>query len=285
MAGTDYDLSYLRVYNKQLIVLNSANKIYSTDTPTNFNISFASNSSQTTKIKKIDLTSISFNNLFKNIASYNNSLVLSYTPIGGGGQSVIVTIPTGYWNATQIATLIQDFVVANVVVLSAFTCTFDTTTYLFSMASNDPNTTIQITPFIFNPSYGNNNQLEGTLAWNLGFVNLPTVDAVLIQATVLPSLNIQNVYMYSVKLANAKSYKSNGAYQSTVSNQLISVPLATIPYGATCNWLASGSERGISVYPTENTLDTVDFQLRNEYGNLLETQINSNTSLEFSVFY
>jgi hypothetical protein len=285
MAATDYNLDYLRVYNKQLVVLSSANKIYPTDTPTNFNISFASNSNQITKLKKIDVTSITFNNLFNNVASYSNSFVLSYTPSGGGGQSVVVTIPTGFWNATQIASLIQSFITTNVPALSTFTCTFDTTTYLFSMASNNPSTTIQILPIIFNPSYGNNNQPEGTLAWNIGFVSLPTADAVSITAPVLPSLNIQNVYIYSVKLSNARSYRSNGAYQSTVSNQLISIPLATVPYGATCNWLASGSERGITVYPMENTLDSIDFQLKNEYGSILETQQNSNTSIEFSVYY
>ena len=280
---TDYNLDYLRVYNKQLIVLNSSNKVNDADTPTNFTLSFAGNTGQTTKIKKIDLTSISFNNLFNNISNYNNSLVISYTPFPSpSGQSVVVTVPSGYYNATQLAIAIQDYVVTNIPALSAFTCTFDTTTFLFSMSSNDANTTIQITPNVTNPA---TNNLEGTLAYNLGFVNLPTADAVTLDATILPNLNIQNVYIYSVKLANARSFKNNSKYQSTTSNQLISIPLSTTPLGATCNWLASGSERGITVYPIENTLDYVDFSLRNEYGNVLQTQPNSNTSIEFSVYY
>lgn len=276
------NLDYLADYNKTLIVLSSADKTSNSASNTDFSISFNSNGQALNKVKKISLSNFSCNNLFYNVASYSNIMELYYYPLAVETRLFIV-VPVGYYNATTLCAYIQAFVRANTS-MAGFTCVFDTTTYYVTMSSNDPMSPINIGAGIINPSF--RRRYEGTLAWNLGYTEVPYGISESLTAQSYPSLNLQNVYLYSTKIGSVKSYMSNGIGQSTVSNQILSIPLNTTPYGGTVSWISSGSnQRGDLFYSVEQQLDTLDFQLRNEWGNVLETQANNFINLEFLVYY
>ena len=120
----------------------------------------------------------------------------------------------------------------------------------------------------------------------MGFTSLPTAQSNSLIAPSLPSLNIQTIYVTSVRLATARSWKSDGFSRAIPSNQLISIPLINIQYGCIANWISSGgNERCIIVYPREEQISTLDFQLRDSFGNVLESEPNANVAIEFFVYY
>jgi hypothetical protein len=284
MAQVSPTLDELRIYNKQLIRLNSLDKIYGSASNNDFSISFASCGQSLSKVKKIGISNISFNNLFNNVASYNNSFSITYTdqtttiPI-----TIIVSIPQGYYNATLLAAAIQASVVLDAPEIPNFVCTFDTTTFRFSMDSGDPNYFIVLNDAVKNPV---SNQNPGTLLYNIGWTVLPFGNTQAITAPYIPSLNLQNVYIFSEKLSSGKSYRSNNGNSSILGNQLLSIPLYNTVYGGTCNWISSGNnERGTIIYNIEQQLDQIDMVLLGDYGNVLESPENSPVMIEFIIYY
>jgi hypothetical protein len=118
----------------------------------------------------------------------------------------------------------------------------------------------------------------------MGFDQLTPTAATQI-ARSLPNLNILNIYIYSVRLANNKSWRGDGINRAVPSNLLLSVPL-TAAYGCINNWISTGlNERGTIIYPREEQVSTIDIQLCNEWGNVLQTELSSNNYLEFLVYY
>jgi len=284
MSQVGTNLDYLSVFNKNNVVINSADRTANSISTTNFQVSYQANSFALQKVKKLSVSSFTCNNLFKNVATYNNTLGLIFIDVTGPTQyDYLVTVPPLYYNATQLAAYIQADVVANVPQVPAFTCIFNTTTFKFEMSPNDVSFFMNFDNLIVNKGF--RNTFEGTLLYNLGYdFNTPTAQNQI--ATSLPNLNIQTMYIYSVRLAPNKSWRGDGNNNALPSNLLITIPLATTTYGGTVNWISSGSnERGILVYPREEQLSTVDFRLCNEYGNVLEGELNSNCAIEFFVYF
>ena len=282
MSQVNTNLDYLAVYNKQNVVINSVDKTSGSVSNNDFSISFNAESYAINKIKKLSVSSFTCNNLFRNVASYNNRLGLIYST-GGPSVPVDVVIDPGYYNATQLAAAVQASVIANSP-MAAFTCTFDVLTYKFVLATNDPGYEIYIAPSITNQGF--TPRIQGTLAWNMGFTVLPTVQATSITNNSLPSLNIQTIYVYSMRLASNKSWRSDNQSRAVPSNLLITIPIANVQYGSIANWISSGSnERGTLVYPREEQISTIDFRLCNEFGNVLESEPNANIAIEFLVYF
>lgn len=284
MSQVNTNLDYLSVFNKNNVVINSADRTANSKSTTDFQVSYQANSFALQKVKKLSVSSFSCNNLFKNVASYNNTLGLIFIDTTGPIQyDYLVTVPPSYYNATQLALYIQNDVVANVPQVPNFTCVFNLTTYKFEMSPNDANYFMNFDNLIVNRGF--RNTFEGTLLYNLGYeFNTPT--AVNQIARSVPNLNIQTIYIYSVRLAPNKSWRGDGNNNALPSNLLITIPLATTCYGATVNWISTGlNERGILVYPREEQLSTIDFKLCNEYGNVLEGELNSNCAIEFFVYF
>jgi hypothetical protein len=278
------NLDNLREYNKVAIVLTSADKTAGAESNTRFSIPFTSTSQALSRIKKIGVSSYSSNNLFYNVASYNNKFELIWYEEGVGPTFYqLITIPVGYYNATELAAIIQDTVVASVPALPNFTCVFDLITLRFTFDGGDPLYTISLSPAVTNNAFSS--RQEGTLAYNLGFL-LPYPAGLTITAQNIPNLNIQNVFIYSMRLANQKAYRSNANDKSVLTNFLLSVPLAIAPYGGIVSYVSTGlNERGTVYYNTEQQLDTIDILLLNEYGNQLELPINANVNIEFMIYY
>jgi hypothetical protein len=283
MSQVGNNLSYTKDYNTSLIYFNSADKTLDSASNTNFNISFVSTGNALSKVKKLTMTSFSCNNLFNNVASYNNIFALYYRFQAGPSVPVLPVIPPNYYNATQLCAIIQAYV-RDLTPMAAFTCVFDTTTFKITVASNDPDYELTIANNILNGGF--RQRLEGALAWNMGYTQLPVSD-VSITADSLPQLNQQAIYIYSTKLASVKGYRSNGSNQSTITNLLLSIPLYNIAYGSTVNWLSVGGEnqRGDTFYSIENQLDTIDFKLCDTYGNILEAPNNNVITMEFFSHY
>lgn len=277
------NLSELRDYNKVSIVLTSADKTSAQQSNTRFSIPFTSTGQALSRIKKIGVSSFSCNNLFYNVASYNRTFQLIWFGVGTPTFYQNIVVPIGYYNATELAALIQAQVIADVPALPNFVCVFDIPSLRFMMESGDPFLTISISPEIINNAFSN--RQEGTLAWNMGF-QLPYPAGINITAQNIPNLNVQNAYIYSVRLASQKAYRSNANDNSVMTNFLISIPLGTTPYGGTANYVSTGlNERGTVYYNVEQLLDSIDILLLNEYGNQLELPPNASVSLEFMIYY
>lgn len=287
------DLSVLKQFNKKIVRVGSSTRTNNSssfsetnDLPTNYTVSFNSTGQELSKIKKIGMTMFSTNNLFYNVASYNSRMIL----LCGGGfvGEVVINITPNFYNATELAAAITAYVVANYPSLPSFTCTFSTTTYLFTLDSGDAGTVMRITNKVVNPV---SNSYINTLAYNLGYTYFPfgnpgfTPSQTLV-ANSLPSLNIQNIYIFSDKLASTKAFRSDYNNRSVQGNELIAISLHDIAYGSTVNFTSTGSnEKGTIIYPIELQLDTIDIQLLNESGNVLECPYNNNNILEFTIYY
>jgi len=283
MSQIPNNLQGTKDYNTSLIFLNSADKTLDSVSNNNFNISFASTGNALSKVKKLTMTSFSTNNLFNNVASYNNIFPLYYRFQGGPSVPVLPTPTPGYYNATQLCAILQAYV-RDLTPMAAFTCVFDTTTFLITIASNDPDYELTLSNDVLNGGF--RRRLEGALAYNMGFVTLPR-SGVSITADSLPQLNQQTIYIYSTKLASVKGYRSNGANSSTMTNLLISIPIYDVAYGCIINWLSVGgsNQRGDTLYAIENQLDNLDFKLCDQYGNVLEAPLNNNITMEFFSHY
>jgi hypothetical protein len=280
-------LGYTRDYNQSTLFLNSADKTPGSPSQTNFSISYASQGRALQQIKQLSFTRFSTNNLYNNIASYNNTLGLYYQQQEPPGPSVpaYAIVPPGYYTATMLAATIQETVRANFVDLNNFTCVFNTTTYKFTLGSGNPNLALLIAPVVL--SGGFTPRLEGALAYLMGFTSLPTAENSTITANTLPQLNIQNIYIYSSKLAPVRSYRSTNQQTSNQSNLLLSVSLATTGYGATVSYEKIGGDNGRTetFYSIENSMDLCDFRLCDQYGNILECPPNNNSYFEFVAHY
>jgi hypothetical protein len=279
-------LEYTKDYNTSLIYINSNDKTPSSRTSTDFNIAYASTGRAISQVKKLTFTSFSTNHLFKNVASYNNTLGLYYQQIAPPGPSVpaYIIVPPDWYTATSLAAMIQFTGRANIPALPNMTCTFDTTTYKFTLTSGDANFNIIIAPIVLNGGF--EPRLQGALAWNMGYTVLG-IESTSLTADTLPQLNIQTIYIYSSKLSPIRSYRSNFQQSSSQTNLLLTIPLNNTAYGATVNWLSVGgsNQRGDIIYSSEIQLDQLDFKLCDQYGNVLEAPANNAIYMEFLSHY
>lgn len=271
-----------RSYNQTLIKLNSCDRTQAaTTTNNNFNISFTSTGNAVNKIKKISISTVSTNNLFYNVPTTANKFVINWTD-GVSPQSFMVTIPVNYYNSIALATQIQQSV-REQTALADFSCVFDVVNYVFVFNSGDPGLTISVGGVVVNS--GTNN-FCGSFLYNIGFTSQPTPYDLELTAPSLPSLNIKNIFLFSQRLASAKSYRSNDNNRSTIANEILSIPLGNVVYGGTINYISSGSDiRGSLFYAIETQLDTIDFQIQDEYGCILESPTNNTVTIEFKAFY
>jgi len=279
-------LEYTRDYNSVLTYFNSADKVPSSKSNTDFSISFLSTGYALQKVKKITLSSFTCMNLFNNVSSYNNVLGLYYSVFPNPVSiPAYITIAPGYYNATNLASAIQIQIQLNPALINA-TCSFDVNTYKFTIASNNPNIALGLAPVVVNNGF--NSRLEGSLQWNIGFTNEVSAISASITADSLPSLSIPTIYIYSSKLSQMKSYKSTNEFSSTKTNLLLSIPMYDVCYGGIVNFTqqgGGGNLRGDLIYSIENQLDQVDFRLCDIYGRVLETTPNNTVQIEFFVHY
>ena len=287
------DLSILKDFNKKIVRIGSSTRTNNAptftefnDLPTNYTVSFNSTGQELSKIKKIVIKMFSTNNLFYNVASYNNRLEIEYS--GSVSGKFLIQVNPSYYNAQELATAITDYVLANCPSLPLFTCSFNTSTYFFTMDSGDPAISLTITDLIKNPA---SNQYINTLAYNMGYTYFPygshaALANQVLKANSLPNLNIQNIYVFSDKLASTKAFRSDANNRSIQGNELISIALYNIPLGGTVYYTSTGSnEKGTIIYPIELQLDTIDIQLLNETGNILECPYSNNNIMEFTIYY
>ena len=279
---TDPGSNYTRNYNQVLIKLNSCDRTQpETSTNSNFNISFTSTGNAINKVKKISVSTVSTNNLFYNLPSTANQFVINWTD-GINPQSFKVTIPVGYYNATALAAIVQESV-RNQTALADFSCVFDVVNFVFVFNSGDAALTISVGGVVVNP--GTNN-FCGTLLYNMGYTVQPTPYALELTAPSLPSLNVKNIFLFSQRLASAKSYQSNDNNRSIPANEMISIPLGNVVYGGTINYLSTGSDvRGTITYNYETPFDTIDFQIRDEWGCIVESPPNNTLTIELKANY
>jgi hypothetical protein len=281
------NLSYTKDYNTSLIYMNSNDRTPDSISATDFQISFGSTGRALSQVKKLTFTSFSTNHLFYNVASYNNTLGLYYVQVAPPGPSVpaYIVVPPNWYTAASLAAMIQATGRANIPALVSMTCSFDTTTYKFTLTSGDANYNLIIAPVVLGGGF--EPRLEAALAWNMGFSILPTPESTSLTANTLPQLNIQNLYIYSTKLSPSRSYRSNNKQSSNQTNLLLSVPLNNTCYGSTVNWLSVGgsNQRGEIFYSSENQMDQMDFKICDAFGNVLEGPPNNAIAMEFFSHY
>jgi hypothetical protein len=279
---TDPGSNYNRDYNQVLVKLNSCDRTQpETSTNSNFNISFTSTGNAINKVKKISVSTVSTNNLFYNVPSTANQFVINWTD-GINPQSFKVTIPVGYYNAIALAAIVQQSV-RDQTALVDFSCVFDVVNYVFVCNSGNGALTISIGGVVTNPG---TNTFCGTLLYNMGYTVQPTPYALELTAPSLPSLNIKNIFLFSQRLASAKSYLSNDNNRSAPANEMLSIGLGNIVYGGTVCYVSTGSDvRGTITYNYETPFDTIDFQVRDEWGCIVESPFNNTLTIELKANY
>jgi hypothetical protein len=264
---------------------NVANLRVSTSFRSNFNdhdsncvINFTQNRI-INNVCKISVNYVSMCNNWYNVASYNNKFVLILI-INSEGFSHNITVPSGYYDVYQLCTYLQTLIRSYSV--PSCVVAFDETAKKIYINSGDVNIGIAFGVTLNLQNYLGNNFLYlvglplngvGYEAYNTNtlFPNPPSL------------FGATTVYLLSNKLVSAKSVRNilqpNDSdtlreIQSQNASEIMAIGI-TSAYGAYTVYYNNGSERGDYVLSQGVTLDSIDLQITDEFGNYLENGTNN----------
>jgi len=228
---------------------------------------------------KISLNYVSMCNNWFNVASYNNKFVLILI-INSEGFSYNITVPPSYYDVYQICTYLQTLIRS----YSVPSCivAFDETVKKIYINTGDANIGVA-----FGVALNLQNYLGNNFLYLLG-LPLTGVGYEAYNSNTLfpnpPSLfGATSVYILSNKLASTKSIKNiilpndsdtDRSLQSQNAAEIMSIGI-TSPYGTYNTYYNNGSDRGDWVYPDGLTIDSIDLQITDEFGNYLENGTNN----------
>ena len=277
------DLQTLRAYSEQIVRVSTANRSDLSDPDTNCIINFQNSAaSGLSKIIQIDLDTISICNNFRNIATYNNSFLFEW--YDGTLQSEIINITPGYYEASQLAATMQTEIQAYV---PTATVIYDTTINRFKFASNSATgisllVNVQQTKFF-----------ENSFLYTIGaeFSGQPLDTAFTLRNR--PALfGATQLYFISDKLGYGKctytkvlNEATPRLVSSTNINQIFSLNIDS-QFGTYQSYYDQGSNRGTICYPSPVQLDSFDFKVVDNVGNILEPDsTNTPIMLNFRIKY
>ena len=279
----------LKNYNRSTIRYDTSCRSRLSDPNTNCILNFNNALPQLNNVVAISINMVSFMNNFYNVASYNNRMIFEiYDPSNAIPiTDYEVVVPVGYYNAVQLATVLQTLIRALNPILSSLTVTYLSSVKRFQFDVNNATTAISI---FISPS---SNSYVSSLLYLLGIdlTGLPLANPIL-TTTKLPNLNGATIiYINSSKLTNNKTIKNDilteNILRSTSSksiSELISIPINTV-YGAYQEWADNGSKKGQIFYSTPQNIDTIDIKITDAFGNILETDSDSPIVITFQTQY
>lgn len=277
------DLGTLRSYNEQIVRVSTANRSNLADLDTNCTINFQNVAATgLSKIIQINLDSICVCNNFRNVPSYANSFILQW--FDGTLHEEPIYITPGYYDATQLAALMQT---AIQVYIPTATVIYDTTVYRFKFATNSATgMSLQV----------NTNQtrfFENSFLYNIGANPIGTALELEFTLTNRPALfGATQIYILSDRLAYSKCTYTRVVSEalpryvaSSNINQIFSMGI-DVEWGTYQVYYDQGSARGEIVYPSPIQLDTFDFKVVDNVGNILEPESNNTPiTINFKIKY
>tara|TARA_R110000868_G_scaffold217925_1_gene468069 strand:- start:2654 stop:3526 length:873 start_codon:yes stop_codon:yes gene_type:complete len=270
-SGSD---ASLKSYNTVNLRLSTAYKTSSSASDTNCTIQLTQ-SRLLTNVVKADVNYVNIANVFHNVASYNNKFEISIYDISVGPpvQQYSLEMPRGYYNATELAAVLQAGLRAIDTRLAATTIVYDTVIKRYITATNNSQYFCDLEAFS-----GNANKFGNNFLWLIGANVNTNVYRIGVGETITPFptnlYGATSVFLCSRKLATTKSIfeliDNTDRVSSTVGNEVMAIGINSA-YGVYQTYYNNGSDRGLNCFNTGFILDEVDLQIVDEWNNFLES--------------
>ena len=216
-------------------------------------------------VTSLTLINFSLNRLFTNIHSGNNILVY----YDGGLTAYTQTIPLGQYTADELITVLN----ASTTVIG-YTITWSLSNNFFVVNMTGP------TPLLLS--------LASTLGRYIGFEN--TINLFPGTPVTMPSRpqlqGPDEIFVESIGMANTNCLDNQSVRGGNIPLMSI-IPCGNTPYGFTINYTSRQTEQN-TVYVDRRVpiqLRTIDIQLTDKFGNLLNLPSNCYADLLFRVTY
>jgi hypothetical protein len=206
-------------------------------------------------IKSMRVRNVVIPNTFYNINSNNNVVIISE-----GGVDTSVSITPGFYSIDQIVSQLTSQLTAASTNVTTYTATYSVLTMKITITSSASMT------FKWTTSSG---------AWPLGFVANTTGTSH--ASTNVVQLSTNNIYLYSKALNDGVWVSENGT-----SSYILSIPLSVSPMQV--QEYRNDQDKPIPFYGTDRDFEQVDFELRDDRGNVLDLNgSNWQCTIEFQL--
>jgi hypothetical protein len=251
-----------------------------------FTVDLASNGGALDNVKGYIVHSAQVPNVFPNVASYNNNIILAF-PGPATETDININITEGYYLIDDLINQIN-FEIANQISING-----DTYTFVLSKFGVFPNEKIQFDANGLSAGSVNLFTSDTTILSSLGVESTPNGIPPNVPFTIVngsPSIaqNIPNLigetacYIHSRILATNNLTEGNGTF-SVVDKINLDEPFGSMCYTNYSEDMTH--QNNYYPYETKKTLRRIDINLRNENGNLLILPDNFYFSMMIKIFY
>ena len=251
-----------------------------------FTVDLASNGGALDNVKGYIVHSAQVPNVFPNVASYNNNIILAF-PGPATETDIKINITEGYYLIDDLINQIN-FEIANQISING-----DTYTFVLSKFGVFPNEKIQFDANGLSAGSVNLFTSDTTILSSLGVESTPNgippnSPFVIVNGSPSIAQNIPNLigetacYIHSRILATNNLTEGNGTF-SVVDKINLDEPFGSMCY---TNYNEDMThQNNYYPYETKKTLRRIDINLRNENGNLLILPDNFYFSMMIKIFY
>lgn len=275
-----------RIMNSKSRFVRISSEDKSIGTNNRFTVDLQSNGGIIDNVKGFIVHSAQVPNVFNNVASYNNNLIISF-PGPSTETDININITEGYYLIDDLITLINNrlaFEIAN---------NGDTYTFVLSKVGIFPNQIIEFLATGLSAGACVLFTSETSILPSLGVESTPNAIAPNIPFTIVDSnptfaQNIPNllgeteVYIHSRTLAPNNLSEASGTF-SVVDKINLDEPFGSMCYQDYENDMTH--QVRYFPYESKKTLRTVDINLRNRTGQLLVLPSNFNFTMMIKIFY
>ena len=275
-----------RIKNSQSRFVRISSEDKSIGTNNKFSVDLQSAGGSIDNVKGFIVHSIECPNVFNNVASYNNNLIISF-PGPSTETDININITEGYY-------LIDDLInIINARVALEIANNGDTYTFVLSKVGIFPNEKIQFLATGLSAGVCVLFSSPTSILPSLGVESTPDAIAPNVPFTIIDSnpafaQNIPNLIGETAVYVHSRVLCSNNLSEASGTFSVVDKLNLDQPFGSTCysNFNNDSThERKYFPFETRKTLRTVDINLRNRNGNLLVLPSNFNFTMMIKIYY
>ena len=274
-----------RIKNSQSRYVRISSEDKSIGTNNRFTVDLQSAGGVIDNVKGFIVHSLECPNVFNNVASYNNNLIVSF-PGPSTETELNLNIPEGYY-------LIDDLIneINNQIQLQA-ALNGDAYTLVLSKVGIYPNEKIQFLGNGFSAGACVLFSSDNSIYPNLGIETTPdavppNIPFTIVNATPITAQNIPNLIGETAVYVHSRVLCANNLSEASGTFSVVDKLNLDQPFGSTCySNFNNDTTHMKNYYPfeTKQTLRTVDINLRNRKGNLLVLPSNFEFTMMIKIF-
>lgn len=275
-----------RIKNSQSRFVRISSEDKSIGTNSQFKVDLQSSGGNIDNVKGFIVHSIECPNVFNNVASYNNNLIISF-PGPATETDININITEGYY-------LIDDLInVINARVALEIALNGDAYTFVLSKVGLFPNEKIQFDVNGLSAGVCNLFTSDTSILPSLGVestVNAipPNVPFTIVNGSPSFAQNIPNLIGETAVYVHSRILCSNNLSEASGSFSVVDKLNLDEAFGSTCytNFNNDSThEKKYFPFETRKTLRTVDITLRNRTGQVLQLPSNFNFTMMIKIYY